>query len=355
VHRRRRFVYAGAILLVSVVAPLASASIAAGPGRPATQPPGPLEAKQSAGIAAESGRPVTRPPGPLVPKQGVLLGAWADNVGHWVDDATAEAAVVRLEGQIGRKLAVDHHYYAWTDSFPSGLEQWDVANGRIPMISWGGTTLGPILNGSYDKMIRSRAQAVKALGAPVFIRWAWEMNGNWSPYDGTHSNHPGQTDGPALYVQAWRHIHDIFAQEGVANAVWVWCPNASDVPDDSWNHWTNYYPGDVYVDWVAVDAYNWGNTQTWSSWTDLSRMIGGVYADYAARKPIMIAETGSTEHGGSKAGWMQTVQASMKSKFPSVAALVYFDQAKEVDWQVDSSSSSLAAFKALANDRYFKP
>jgi Glycosyl hydrolase family 26 len=315
--------------MMGVLAPLASAAVSGDPGR------------------------ASRPPGPLVPKQGALLGAWADNVGHWVDDATAEAAVVRLEGQIGRKLAVDHHYYAWTDSFPTALEQWDVANGRIPLISWGGTALGPILNGDYDQMIRARADAVRAFSSSVFIRWAWEMNGNWSPYDGTHSNHPGQTDGPALYVQAWRHIHDIFQQEGVKNAVWVWCPNASDVPAQSWNHWTNYYPGDAYVDWVAVDAYNWGNTQSWSSWTDLSPMIGGVYGDYAARKPIMIAETASTERGGNKATWLQTVQSSLKSKFPSVAALVYFDQAKEVDWQVDSSASSLSAFKALANDRYF--
>ncbi len=310
----------------------------------------------SAGIASDPrANGQARPPGPLVPKQGALLGAWADDVGHWVDDQTAEAAVTRLEQLIGRKLAVDQHYYAWTDSFPTALERWDVANGRIPLISWGGPALDSILRGDDDAMIRARADAVRDFGSPLFLRWAWEMNGNWSPYDGTHASDPGSTDGPSRYVRAWRHIHDIFVQEGARNAVWVWCPNASDVPAQPWNHWTNYYPGDAYVDWVGLDAYNWGTTQSWSSWTSLASMMAGVYASYAARKPIMVAETASTEQGGSKATWLQDVRSAIKSTFRSVAALVYCDQRKEADWQVDSSASSLASFKALANDAYFRP
>jgi hypothetical protein len=318
-------------VLASLVVPLASASV------------------------PDRDRVAARPSAALVPARGALLGAWADSVGHWVDDATAEASVLRLEGQVGRKLNIDQHYYAWTDSFPTGLERWDLANGRIPLISWGGTALQPLLNGAFDSTIRARAQSVRALGSPVFIRWAWEMNGNWSPYDGTHSNTPGRTDGPRMYVQAWRHIHTLFEEEGATNVVWVWCPNASDVPAQSWNHWSHYYPGDAFVDWVGVDAYNWGNTQKWSSWSDLRGMIAKLYADYAARKPIMIAETGSTERGGDKAAWLRSVQGSLESQFPSVAALVYFDQAKELDWQVDSSPASVAAFRELARDPYFNP
>ena len=42
---------------------------------------------------------------------------------------------------------IDHARGAtFTDnSFPSGLEQWDLANGRIPLISWQGTDLDSIL------------------------------------------------------------------------------------------------------------------------------------------------------------------------------------------------------------------
>jgi Glycosyl hydrolase family 26 len=291
----------------------------------------------------------------LVPSAGALLGAYVDDTGTWVDDATAEAGVKRLEGQLGRTLDVDHHYYAWTDRFPTGLERWDVDGARIPMISWGGSRLADILSGRFDGMIRERARGVKALGAAVFLRWGWEMNGNWSSHDGSHNNAAGTTSGPRAYIAAWRRIHDIFKEEGASNAVWVWSPNAADVPAVSWNHWTKYYPGDAYVDWVGIDGYNWGTTQPWSSWTSFASLVQPVYSDYAGRKPIMIAETASTEQGGNKADWLTGAAIAMKSRFPSLRALVYFDTDKETNWSVDSSPAALRAFRALGADPYFAP
>lgn len=305
------------------------------------------DAPSSAGVRTASSR--------LAPRTGALLGAYVDDTGRWIDEATAEAGVVRLEAQLGRTLDIDQHYYAWTDRFPTGLEQWDVSGGRIPMMSWSGTKLGDILSGRFDAMIRERARDVRALGAPVFLRWGWEMNGNWSAHDGSHNTEDGATNGPRLYVAAWRHIHDLFDAEGATNAVWVWSPNAGDVPDAAWNHWTRYYPGDRYVDWVGIDGYNWGTSQSWSSWTPLASLVRPIYDDYAARKPIMVAETASAETGGDKAGWLDAARAALKSRFPAVAALVYFDQNKETDWSVTSSPAALRSFRALAADPYFAP
>jgi hypothetical protein len=346
-----RYLCAAAIAVAGILTPLASMTLV---DRAAAAQPVGVSAPQ-AHQARRGASVVARPSASLVPQRGALLGAWVDDVGHWVNDATAEAGVARLEQQLGRKLNIDQHYYGWTEQFPTGLERGDLANGRIPLISWGGPALGSVVSGANDAMIRARADSIRALGSPVFLRWAWEMNGNWSPYDGTHSTAWGPTGGPRMYVQAWRRIHTLFAQEGATNVVWVWSPNGSDVPAQSWNHWSRYYPGDAYVDWVGVDAYNWGNSQPWSSWSSLSSMIAPIYADYGARKPIMVAETASTEQGGDKAAWLKSVQSSLQSQFPSVAALVYFDQSKETNWRVDSSPATLAAFRALASDPYFNP
>jgi hypothetical protein len=305
-----------------------------------------------AGSVAASGRTAKAA---LAPANGALLGAYVDDTGRWIDDATAESGVSRLEAALGRRLDVDQHYYAWTDRFPTGLEHWDVQGGRVPLISWSGTTLGDVLSGRFDAMIHERARDVKALGAPVFLRWGWEMNGNWSADDGSHNNAAGQTNGPQLYVQAWRHIHDIFTAEGATNAVWVWSPNASDVPAAPWNHWTRYYPGDAYVDWVGIDGYNWGSSQSWSSWTSFASLIAPVYADYAGRKPIMVAETASAEQGGDKSAWLDAVRDVLKTRFQHVGALVYFDQNKETNWSVTSSPAALRSFRALARDPYFAP
>ena len=53
------------------------------------------------------------------------------------------------------------------------------------------------------------------------------MNGNWYPWGvGVNGNKPGE------YVEAWRHVHDIFVQEGATSDVkWVWSPHV--ITDDA--------------------------------------------------------------------------------------------------------------------------
>ena len=296
---------------------------------------------------------VTRAAGPLVPGQGAMFGAYVDPDGVWSGNATQESEITSFESSIGRRLDIVQHYYSWTTAFPSGLEQWDLAGGRIPLVSWHGASLDAINAGTYDSMIRARADGLKALGRPVFLRWCWEMNGNWFECDGTHNNSSGMTDGPAKFVAAWRHIHDIFTAEGATNVVWVWSPNAQDVPNQPWNHYTNYYPGDAYVDWVGIDGYNWGTTKSWSSWTSFSSIFSGVYNTYASRKPLMIVETSSAEQGGNKAQWISDARQAVKSQFPGIAAFLWFDVLKEADWRANSTSTAMSAYTGMADDPYF--
>jgi hypothetical protein len=304
-----------------------------------------------AGLQGQTTATSIGPSAKLVPTAGVLFGAYVDpeNTGG----AAVDSKVVTLEAQVGRKLAVDQHYYAWTDTFPSGLEQWDLASGRIPVVSWKGTTLSTIIGGSTDALIKARADGLKALAVPVFLRWGWEMNGDQYLWDGAHNNDLGQANGPAKYVAAWRHIHSLFVSEGATNVVWVWAPNNVDVPRQAWNSWRNYYPGDAYVDWVGIDGYNWGVTRSWSSWTSFASLFSPVYNDYAATKPIMIAETSSAELGGSKSQWIDDARAAIKTQFPSIHAFIWFDVLKETDWRVDSSEPSLASYRAVGADPFF--
>ena len=148
----------------------------------------------------------------------------------------------------------------------------------------------------------------------------------------------------------------MFTTAGATNAVWVFSPNNGNSPDEAWNQWANYYPGDNYVDWMGIDGYNWGTTQAWSSWATFQAVFGGIYAGIAAKgKPIMIPETASTELGGDKAAWIAGVLPSLKTTFPGIKALVWFQMNKETDWRIDSSTASQAAFVTMANDPYFNP
>jgi beta-mannanase len=156
-------------------------------------------------------------------------------------------------------------------------------------------------------------------------------------------------------VAAWRHIHSIFVAEGATNVVWVWCPYARSKPRDAWNSWANYYPGDEYVDWVGIDGYNWGTTQTWSSWMAYPTIESAIYGTYSQSKPIMTAETASCEQGGNKAQWISDTQAAAKTQFPDIRAFIWFDESKECDWRVNSSQTALNAYQTMAADPYFNP
>jgi endoglucanase len=162
--------------------------------------------------------------------------------------------------------------------------------------------------------------------------------------------------GYGKYVAAWRHVHDIFVAEGATNVLWVWCPLVNDVPATPWNHWTDYYPGDAYVDWVGIDAYNWGSSSSCCVWQSFAALLtGSPYQDYAAKKPIMLPETASAEVGGNKAQWITDMHHDLMTEFRGIRAVVWFDINKETDWRIASSPSALAAYKAMALDPYFNP
>jgi hypothetical protein len=286
--------------------------------------------------------------GPLVPAQGALLGAFVGT-----------GTIAQLDTTLGRKLAISHNFFGWNDDYTSFARS-TVSAGYTPLVTWEpwvgstGVSIDDIAAGRHDSMIRSRAQSIAGIGQRVFLRWGHEMNGNWYPWDGAHNG--ASASAPPKYIAAYRHIHDQFVSAGASNVIWVFCPNVDSVPGDAWNQWSNYYPGDAYVDWMAFDGYNWGTVQTGSSWRTFASMTGTIYPTLAAKaKPIMIAETASTELGGDKGAWIAGILPALSASFPSIKAFVWFHVNKETDWRIDSSAASREAFVTMARDRYFNP
>lgn len=66
-------------------------------------------------------------------------------------------------------------------------------------------------------------------------------------------------------------------------------------------------------------------------------------------KPIVLAETATTELGGSKAQWITDAFAMIPTRFPRIVGVTWFNLNKETDWRVQSSPGSLQAFKAAIN------
>jgi len=278
--------------------------------------------------------------GPLVPDSGFYVGAYTKNIDGYGQQRAREA-MNDLESRLGRRLNINHHFYAWSDVFPSWREPWDIENDRIPMISWNGENTDAIARGDWDGLIAARAQSVAMLNTPVFIRWFWEMDGN---------KKQGFISSPASYQKAWRHIHDIFAQAGATNAVWVWCPNASAFGD---GEAMPYYPGAAYVDWVCGDGYNFAPNRPGDKWESFAEIYTSFYAN-AARlgKPLMIGEFGVLERKpGEKEAWFHGAHDWIAAH-PAIAAVVYFNADSTTngiyyDWRVDTSPSSFEGFRYM--------
>jgi beta-mannanase len=200
--------------------------------------------------------------------------------------------------------------------------------------------LDRITAGDFDTYIGQWGTALASWGKPVMLRFAHEMNGNWYPWaESANGNQAGD------YVAAWRHVHDVVAATGASKVQWVWSPN---VPYWGSTPLSGLYPGAGYVDIVGLDGYNWGTAAPWSSWTSPSALFGpGLTAlrSLAPGKPIMISETASAEAGGSKANW-NTALVSYLAAQSDITAFVWFHHNKEVDWRINSSTSSASALAA---------
>ena len=287
------------------------------------------------------------------PNSRMLLGAYVNLSGQ----SSSTASVQARERAMGRPYDLLLTYYNWTDPFPDAGEAAIVAGGSTPLMAWylpdkytgSAADLSAITSGADDAWITTQARAIKAFGHRVFLRLAPEMNGKWYHYSGD----------PKAYVAAWRHIWNVFAQAGVTNVKWVWCPNLT--PSDNWD---GYYPGSAYVDVIGVDSFS--NVKY--TWQTFQQMFEGFFAHFAAfapGKPQLVVETATNSGAGAPAagiGSAASFISGMQSYLKDVAGPKYdvvgvcwFDSDTNdgINWRVDQTPQSWQAWLSLSRDPYF--
>ena len=283
----------------------------------------------------------TNPPAPnVVPSGAIYLGAFVNTSGVTPPPVTDLTA---LEAQIGRKLALSLHYNGFYGTFPGAAEAADAAAGRIPIESWNCQyPNSAVAAGNQDTTIRQRADALKAFGKPIFLRYMWEMNKPSSAtfrascYSAT-TDDPNGVFSPTQFIAAWDHIRAIFAQEGATNVIWVWCPTAESDP-------SAYYPGAAEVDWVGFDTYDATNT----TFAATFQTAYGYFSNLG--KPLLIDETGAL--AANQPAFFSGAASALETQYPLIKGLVYFDASGSANaWAL--SSPGLAAFATLGADPYF--
>lgn len=280
-------------------------------------------------------------------------------VGFHVPGASTDAArLTQLEAETGIHAAVVNYFQNGEHDFSAAQATAVSQCGAIPMVTlemWKPTgsasqpaySLAAINSGKFDAYFTRFARDAAAYGKPVWLRPFHEMNGNWYPWCGTVNG-----NSPAAFVTAWRRVHGIFRQQGATNVEFVWCPNVDSIDaqgrvNTSANAIKQYWPGGDYVDYMALDGYNFGegDGQSWRSFTQIfARPYAEVIA-LSATKPLFIAETGCATQGGSKPAWIADMFATSSRNFPRIRGIGWFNANKDRDWRVNSSPISLEAFR----------
>ncbi len=249
----------------------------------------------------------------------------------------SSADLSTLESLVGKQVKLRSIFTNWGDAFPASVGADLKPSNKTLVIFWEqyGVTLDSIIAGESDAYIRKFALDAKNYGGQVILSPFHEMNGNWDPWGGT----VGQNT-PQKVVQAWRHIHDVFGT--VTNVKFAWAVNNISVPDTTANAIAAYYPGDAYVDYVAVDGFNFGNP-----WQSFDAVFGKALNTVAAyKKPIYILSMASAA-GAQKPAWITDAVTVQMKKYPLLRGWLWFNENKEQDWRINSDAATLAAFKGV--------
>jgi hypothetical protein len=193
-------------------------------------------------------------------------------------------------------------YKSFMETYPNTVLQLAIWTGER---QWGdpGYYLDDIVAGRYDQNILTLAAICKTFGKPIYIRLGYE-------FDGWHNAYP-----PDKYIAAYRYFIDKMRAQGVTNVAYVWhswgvgayyghddfpsyypaLPDTVPVTQALW------YPGDDYVDWVAMSVFGIG-------WGDLRRNeVVQWLITFAVEhdKPVMLAETAAIKTSGrSDTNWV---------------------------------------------------
>jgi aryl-phospho-beta-D-glucosidase BglC (GH1 family)/beta-mannanase len=293
-----------------------------------------------------------------------------------------QKAIDRYTEMAGKKCAVITWYKAFQFNykyydFPRETYDLINKNGATMLLSWEPRDWDPnnefnfeksmlpdIIEGKHDTYILSWAEEIKKLNGPIILRFAPEMNIDNMGWSGAHSG--GEKSGPQTYVEAFRHVHDLFKKAGVTNVIWCWTPINWGLPFEVWNHYSNYYPGNDYVDIVGVDEYNWGTSQKWSTWQEFKAIYWKFYSEIThlyPDKPLIISEFACSNVGGDKSAWIRDTFRDIKRDFPKIKAFVWFNKdntgievnnmVENSNWALDSSAGDLDAMRKAMSDPYY--
>jgi hypothetical protein len=212
--------------------------------------------------------------GANIDREDAIENTFMDNDQVYRDPAAFDRA-------IGKHQAIFFTYLSYGRPFPSGWARVLAKNDAGAQIAWEPRSLAAVED---DRYLERFAEQAYQSGIPIFLRFASEMNGDW-----TYGSYGGN---PPLYREKFRLVAQVMHRIA-PNVAMVWCPN--ETPEEPI---PSYFPGDDAVDWVGVNFYsvlfNDGDRARAADWRNPTDALDYIYRTYSAKHPIMVGEWAAT-------------------------------------------------------------
>jgi Glycosyl hydrolase family 26 len=264
----------------------------------------------------------------LTPEMAAYLGVFENG------SPPGYSGIATFTRAAGRQPNLVGYFSGWAQRFDMAYAQMLHKHGIIPFIQIDPTdaSVPQIAAGTYDEYLRTYADAVRAYHHPMVLGFGHEMNAYW--YSWGYRRLPAAT-----FVAAWRHIVDLFQDQGAGNVTWLWTLQADGNgtgPIASW------WPGAQYVTWVGIDGYYYTPKSTFAN-------VFGKTIDEVRKftsKPVLLSETAV----GPQAGQFSKIQDLFHGMAQyETLGLVWFDKAQHdglyhQDWRIEDSYQAKTSF-----------
>ena len=188
----------------------------------------------------------------------------------------------------------------------------------------------------------------KAWGHPFFLRFDWEMNGFWFPWnEGVNGNRPASTSPPGATstTSSPRSAPPTSPGSGAPTST----STASLTPLGE------LYPGDAYVDWTGLDGFNWGKRRGSPGWQTFNQVFHRTYkrivtrdrarqADDAGRGRLQRTRAATSRPGS------RTCSVTIRHDYRKVRAVIWYDvDDRGTNWPIERRQPGLRTPSAPAS------
>jgi hypothetical protein len=255
---------------------------------------------------------------------------------------TREQLVQYLEGLCGRAFSTVHNRMGWPISLVNRYSRWIVSTGHTPILTWQthsssvNVRWASIASGDHDERIRIEAGKLVALDRNVYFCF----------------HHEPENDQALGTADDWRRAYDrvyeLFNEEGATRVRHVACLMASTFKGLNGGEAAWLPPR---YDVLGVDGYN---RNSGGNWRPFSAIFRPAYdRAVSAGKPMYVIENGCVEGAaGAKKEWFAEAGATIEM-WPDLIGVSYNHEAGSRNYRVDTSTSSIAGFRALGSQGRF--